>query len=109
MPSLEDIEAASRPVSPNMPRSALLCLENSHNNCGGAVITPAQTRAAAALAHDRGLQVHLDGARIFNAAAALGVDPSELTGPVDTVQLCFSKGLPAPGGSLLWATQEPVL
>src|SRR5438874_11088348 len=101
MPSLDDIEAAIRPVSPNMPRSALLCLENSHNNCGGAVITPAQTRAAAALAHERGMKVHLDGARIFNAAAALGVDPIELTGPVDTVQFCFSKGLSAPVGSIV--------
>ncbi len=109
MPSLEDIEAAIRPVSPNMPRSALLCLENSHNNCGGAVITPAQTRAAAALAHERGMKVHLDGARIFNAAAALGVDPIELTGPVDTVQFCFSKGLSAPVGSILCGTKDTVV
>jgi threonine aldolase len=109
MPSLEDIDAAIRPASPNMPRTALLCLENSHNNCGGAVITPAQTRAAAALAHERGLKVHLDGARIFNAAAALGVDPIELTGPVDTVQFCFSKGLSAPVGSILCGTKETVV
>ncbi len=109
MPSLEDIEAAIRPVSPNMPRSALLCLENSHNNCGGAVITPAQTRAAAALAHERGMKVHLDGARIFNAAAALGIDPIELTGPVDTVQFCFSKGLSAPVGSILCGSKETVV
>src|SRR5258708_9328515 len=108
MPSLEDIEAAIRPVSPNMPRSALLCLENSHNNCGGAVITPAQTRAAAALAPGRGVKAHLDRARIFNAAAALGVDPIELTGPVDTVQLCFSKGLSAPVGSILCGSKETV-
>jgi threonine aldolase len=109
MPSLEDIEAAIRPVSGNMPRTALLCLENSHNNCGGAVITPAQTRAAAALAHERGMKVHLDGARIFNAAAALGVDPIDLAGPVDTVQFCFSKGLSAPVGSILCGTKETVV
>ncbi|HEV2250118.1 MAG TPA: GntG family PLP-dependent aldolase [Candidatus Limnocylindria bacterium] len=108
LPSLEDIEAAIRPVSGNMPRSALLCLENSHNNCGGSVLTPEQTRAAAELAHERGLRVHLDGARIFNAAAALGVDVKELVGPVDTVQFCFSKGLSAPVGSILCGDRETV-
>jgi len=108
MPSLEDIESAIRPSVGAFPRSALLCLENSHNNCGGAVITGAQTRAAAALAHERGLKVHLDGARIFNAAAALGVDVTELTGPVDTVQFCFSKGLAAPVGSILCGPRDTV-
>ena len=109
LPSLEDIEAAIRPGgSGNMPRSALLCLENSHNNCGGSVLTGAQTRAAAELAHERGLKVHLDGARIFNAAAALGVDVRELTDPVDTVQFCFSKGLSAPVGSILCGDRETV-
>jgi threonine aldolase len=108
MPSLEDIESAIRPSVGAFPRSALLCLENSHNNCGGSVITPAQTRAAAALAHERGLKVHLDGARIFNAAAALGVDVKELTGPVDTVQFCFSKGLSAPVGSMLCGSRDTV-
>jgi threonine aldolase len=108
MPSLEDIENAIRPSVGAFPRSALLCLENSHNNCGGSVITPAQTRAAAALAHERGLKVHLDGARIFNAAAALGVDVKELTGPADTVQFCFSKGLSAPVGSILCGPRDTV-
>jgi len=108
MPSLEDIAASIRPVSGNMPRSALLCLENSHNNCGGSVITAAQTRAAADLAHEHGMKVHLDGARIFNAAAALGVDARDLTSPVDTVQFCFSKGLSAPVGSILCGTRETV-
>src|SRR5947207_1187988 len=61
MPALEDIEAAIRP-SGMFPRTALLCLENSHNNCGGSVLTPEQTRAAAELAHARGARVHLDGA-----------------------------------------------
>jgi threonine aldolase len=108
MPSLEDIQNAIRPSVGAFPRSALLCLENSHNNCGGSVITPAQTRAAAALAHERGLKVHLDGARIFNAAAALGVDVKELTGPADTVQFCFSKGLSAPVGSILCGPRDTV-
>jgi len=108
MPSLEDIDNAIRPSVGAFPRSALLCLENSHNNCGGSVITGAQTRAAADLAHERGLKVHLDGARIFNAAAALGVDVRELTGPVDTVQFCFSKGLSAPVGSILCGPRDTV-
>jgi threonine aldolase len=108
MPSLEDIEAAIRPSVGAFPRSALLCLENSHNNCGGSVITAAQTRAAADLAHERGLKVHLDGARIFNAAAALGVDVKDLVAPVDTVQFCFSKGLSAPVGSILCGPRDTV-
>ena len=108
MPSLEDIEGAIRPSVGAFQRSALLCLENSHNNCGGSVITAAQTRAAAALAHERGLKVHLDGARIFNAAAALGVDVKELVGPVDTVQFCFSKGLSAPVGSILCGSRDTI-
>ncbi|MEP7003548.1 MAG: GntG family PLP-dependent aldolase [Chloroflexota bacterium] len=108
LPTLEDIEAAIRPATGAFPRSALLCLENSHNNCGGSVITGAETAAAAALAHERGMKVHLDGARIFNAAAALGVDVKDLTGPVDTVQFCFSKGLSAPVGSILCGPRDTV-
>ena len=108
MPALEDIEAAIRPAAGAFPRTALLCLENSHNNCGGSVLTPGQTKAAADLAHSRGVRVHLDGARIFNAAVALGVDARELTAPVDTVQFCFSKGLSAPVGSILCGDAETV-
>ncbi|TMJ94610.1 MAG: aminotransferase class I/II-fold pyridoxal phosphate-dependent enzyme, partial [Actinobacteria bacterium] len=91
-PSLEDIEAALRPQG-MYPRSSLVCLENSHNNCGGAAITVEETAAVADLAHRKGLRVHLDGARIFNTATALGVDARALAAPVDTVQFCFSKGL----------------
>ena len=107
LPSLEDIEAAIRPQG-MFPRTALVCLENSHNNCGGSVITAAQTQAVADLAHRRGIRVHLDGARIFNAAVALGVDARELCTPADTVQFCFSKGLAAPVGSILCGTAETV-
>src|SRR5205823_7694616 len=107
MPALEDIEAAIRPGG-MFPRTALLCLENSHNNCGGSVLTPEQTRAAAELAHARGARVHLDGARIFNAATAQRVDVRELVRPVDTVQFCFSKGLAAPVGSILCGDTEVI-
>ena len=108
MPALADIEAAIRPATGQFPRSALLCLENSHNNCGGSVVSADETRAAADLAHRFGLAVHLDGARIFNAAAALGVDASVLAAPVDTIQFCFSKGLGAPVGSVLCGTKETI-
>jgi threonine aldolase len=107
LPALEDIEAAIRPAG-MYPRTSLLCLENTHNNCGGSVVTVAETKAAADLAHRRGLRVHLDGARIFNAAVALGVDARELCAPVDTVQFCFSKGLAAPVGSTLCGSAETV-
>src|SRR3989475_10830550 len=107
LPALEDIEAAIRPQG-MFPRTSLVCLENSHNNCGGSVITAAQTREVAELAHRRGMRVHLDGARIFNAAAALGVDARELCAPADTVQFCFSKGLSAPVGSILCGPAETV-
>src|SRR5438445_1290277 len=95
-PTLEDVEAAIRPQG-LCPRTSVVCLENSHNNCGGSVLTVAQTRAVAELAHRRGIRVHLDGARIFNAAVALGVDAQELCAPVDTAQLCFPKALSGPG------------
>jgi len=107
LPSLEDIDGAIRPAG-MYPRTSLLCLENSHNNCGGSVLTADQTAAVADLAHRRGLRIHLDGARIFNAAVALGVDPRELAAPADTVQFCFSKGLSAPVGSILCGSAETV-
>jgi threonine aldolase len=107
LPSLDDLAAAARPAG-MFPRTSLLCLENSHNNCGGTVLTAAQTKSAADWAHDRGMRVHLDGARIFNAAAALGADAKDLVRDVDTVQFCFSKGLAAPVGSMLCGDAETV-
>ena len=108
LPALEDVEAAIRPSVGPFPRTALVCLENTHNNCGGAAITTDGTRAVADLAHRHGAKVHLDGARIFNAAAALGVSAAELCEPVDTVQFCFSKGLAAPVGSILCGPAETI-
>ena len=107
VPDLTDIEAAIRPAG-MYPHTSLLCLENTHNNCGGSVVTVAETTAVADLAHRRGLRVHLDGARIFNAAVALGVDARDLCAPVDTVQFCFSKGLAAPVGSILCGSAETI-
>jgi len=108
LPGLDDLAAAIRPPAGAFPRTALVCLENSHNNCGGTVLTAAETRAVADLAHAHGARVHLDGARIFNAAIALGVDARTLCAPVDTVQFCFSKGLSAPVGSVLCGPKDTV-
>ncbi len=103
---LSEIEAAIRPDDPHDPITRLICLENTHNRCGGTVQTPEYTRQAAELAHAHGLKLHLDGARIFNAAAALGRPARELAGPADSVTFCLSKGLCAPVGSVLCGTQE---
>jgi threonine aldolase len=83
------------------PPATLVCLENTHNRCGGGVLTAAETAAVADVAHSHGARVHLDGARIFNAAVALGVPAAELAAPADSVSFCFSKGLSAPVGSIL--------
>jgi threonine aldolase len=79
----------------------VVCLENTHNRCGGAVLSPAYMAQVHAQAQQRGLPLHLDGARIFNAALALGIDARELTQHADSVQFCLSKGLAAPVGSLV--------
>ena len=81
-------------------------MENTHNRCGGAVLTLDYTSTISELAHAHDLRVHLDGARIFNAAVALDIPASELAKPVDSVCLCLSKGLSAPVGSLLCGMGE---
>ncbi len=87
---------------------SLVVLENSHNLGGGTVQDVAGLRAVVAAARECGFRVHLDGARIWNAAVALGVAPATLTEGVDTVMTCLSKGLCAPVGSLLAATRERI-
>lgn len=82
-------------------RDRLVCLENTHSAAGGTVIAPAEHRRLVDTAHDAGLLVHLDGARLWNAAVALGVPPAELVEGADTVLVCLSKGLGAPVGSVL--------
>ncbi len=103
---LEDIQAAVRPDDPHHPISRLLILENTQNRCGGAVLSAEYTRQAAELAHANGMKLHLDGARLFNAAAALGVPASDLAAPADSVTFCLSKGLCAPVGSVLCGSAE---
>jgi len=102
----EDIEAAIRADNVHFPRTRLICLENTHNRCGGAVLGPEYTEQVASLAHNRGLMLHLDGARVFNAAVALDVDVKELTRHVDSVCFCLSKGLSAPVGSVICGSKE---
>jgi len=100
------VEQAIRSANIHFPQTTLFCLENTHNRCGGAVLTPEYTSTITHLVHQHGLQVHLDGARIFNAAVALNVPTSELVRDADSVCLCISKGLSAPVGSLLCGTRE---
>jgi threonine aldolase len=98
---LPAVKEAIRGKNIHYPPTRLLCLENTHNRCGGAVLTAEYVAEAARLAREHGLRVHLDGARIFNAAVALGVSAAELARGADSVSFCLSKGLSAPVGSLL--------
>lgn len=101
-----DVALALREPNIHFPRTRLLCLENTHNRHGGAVMTVEETEGLVAAARDAGLKVHLDGARIFNAAAALQVPASRLASPADSVMVSLSKGLSAPVGSLLAGSRE---
>lgn len=103
---LDSIEATIRPEDIHYPPTTLLCLENTHNRCGGTVLTEEYTASACDVAHRHGLAVHLDGARIFNAAVALGVTAAQLASPVDSVCYCLSKNLSAPVGSMLCGSSE---
>jgi threonine aldolase len=104
--SLDDIDRTIRGKDIHYPETTLLCLENTHNRCGGTVLTPDYTDEVCNLAHKRGLKVYLDGARIFNAAVALGVPACALAQNVDSVAVCLSKGLSAPVGSLLCGSKD---
>jgi threonine aldolase len=95
----QDILDAIRSDDAHEPVTRLVALENTHNACGGVPLTPGYTRSIGELAHAQGLALHLDGARIFNASVAQGVDVRRLVDPVDSVTFCLSKGLCAPVGS----------
>jgi threonine aldolase len=104
--NVEDIEAVLRPPNIHFPPTKLICIENTHNRAGGTVWSPSQTKAVFDFAKSHGLNVHMDGARIFNAAVAQGIDVRELTRYVDTLMFCLSKGLSAPVGSLVVGSEE---
>jgi threonine aldolase len=102
----DDVTRTIREKDIHFPETMLLCLENTHNRCGGAILTTDYTDEICGLAHGHGLKVYLDGARIFNAAVAMGMPASALTRSVDSVSLCLSKGLSAPVGSLLCGSRD---
>jgi threonine aldolase len=104
---LEDIRSAIRSKgNPHYPISRLLILENTHNRCGGSPLSLDYTRQAGELAQAQELSFHIDGARIFNAAAALGLSAAELAAPADSITFCLSKGLCAPVGSVLCGSAD---
>jgi threonine aldolase len=104
----ELVEAAIRPENIHFPRTGLLMVENTHNLCGGTVLRPEQLDSLARVAHEHGFPIHLDGSRIFNAAAALDAPASRLAANVDTVTFCLSKGLAAPVGSIVAGTAPTI-
>ncbi|MGE5222616.1 MAG: low-specificity L-threonine aldolase [Omnitrophica WOR_2 bacterium] len=103
---LDDILNAIREDDDHQPVTRLVALENTHNRCGGVALTAEYTRAAGELAQQHNLRLHIDGARIFNAAAALHVKASELAAPADSITFCLSKALCAPVGSLLCGSKD---
>lgn len=104
--ALEDIENVIRPDNIHFPRTRLIVLENTHNRCNGRPLSVEYMEKVAALAGRYGIRIHVDGARIFNAAIGLGVKPSELVVHADSVSFCLSKGLSAPIGSLVCGSQD---
>jgi threonine aldolase len=104
--ALDDINAAIRGDNDHWPRSRLVTIENTHNACNGSPLSGEYMKSVYDLAQSRGLVVHTDGARIFNAAIALGVQARELAKHTDTISFCLSKGLSAPVGSLLCGSHD---
>ena len=103
----EDVARNIRPAgNPHVAATKIVCLENTQNRCSGMVMTPADTKAICDVAHEAGVAVHLDGARIFNAAVALEVPVAELTRDVDDASFCLSKSLSCPVGSVLVGSKD---
>jgi threonine aldolase len=105
--NLDDVAAAIRdPTNDHYPPTRLICLENTHNRCSGAVLTPQYMAQVRALADENALAIHLDGARILNAAVALDIEPAILTADADSVSFSLSKGLAAPVGSMVCGSAD---
>ena len=100
------VREALRPANIHVPPTGLVCIENTHNRHGGTCCTPDEIAAVASVAHEAGVPVHLDGARIFNAAVALGRPARDFARDVDSVTFCVSKGLGAPVGSLVCGSAD---
>jgi threonine aldolase len=104
--ALHEVEAAIRQDNIHFPRTRLIALENTHNRCNGSPLDIAYMRSVGELARRYGLKIHVDGARIFNAAVALGVKARDLVSEADSVTFCLSKGLGAPVGSVVCGSRE---
>lgn len=98
---LADLEEEFAVAARNSQTISLVCLENPHNLCGGIVLSLDYLQKVATLIHERGARFHLDGARLFNAAVHMGIDPAQIGKHADSIQFCLSKGLSAPVGSIL--------
>ncbi|MCX8107380.1 MAG: aminotransferase class I/II-fold pyridoxal phosphate-dependent enzyme [Verrucomicrobiae bacterium] len=101
-----DVETILRPADVHFPTTRLVCIENTHNRGGGTVWSLQQIEDVARVARRHGLRLHMDGARLWNAAVATGLAERDLAAPFDSVSVCFSKGLGAPVGSALVGTRE---
>jgi threonine aldolase len=106
MLDLERVKKAIRTPRPGWPRSGAICVENTHNRCSGVSLPLDYLAELHSLAQDRGVPVHMDGARIFNAAAAIDCPPEEIARHADTIQFCLTKGLAAPVGSMIVGSAE---
>jgi threonine aldolase len=104
----DQVREALRPANIHVPPTGLVCIENTHNRHGGTCCTPEEIAAVAQVAHAAGVPVHLDGARLFNAAVALKRPAREFAGHVDSVTFCLSKGLAAPVGSVVCGTTDVI-
>ncbi len=103
---LAEVEAVIRPDNVHFPHTRLITVENTHNRKGGVVLSPRYMAELGALARKHGLRVHVDGARIFNAAVALGIPVADLVREADSITFCLSKGLSAPVGAVVCGSQE---
>lgn len=102
----ELVKAAIRADDIHMPETGLICLENTHNRAGGAIVPLENMREIYRIARENNIPVHLDGARLFNASVASGIDVKTYAAQTDSVQFCLSKGLGAPVGSIIAGTEE---
>jgi threonine aldolase len=102
----DTLQAAISPDDQHYPKTSLVVIENTHSYAGGVSIKPDQVKALSSMARDHGLKVHCDGARLFNAAISLDLPANRLVESVDSVQICLSKGLSAPVGSIVAGTEE---
>ena len=104
----EEVEANIHPADQHYSPTRLIALENTHNSCNGRALTSDEIASVAVVAHEYDIPLHIDGARLFNAAVALETPPAELVKDADTVTFCLSKGLGCPAGSLLVGDHETI-